>query len=240
MSNATFIYTRSGVQSSRSIDVLYHRGMTEPDEIEDVGPIHDRLDGVIVETVAGARKHVQVVVGARATAADRRFLANWILSSDRTLVIGNFASSMVLEDDTLLSEWLNAIERGRRFNLRLIDDHIYHDWDDGATPEEDMYLKYEVEITGTETSPETLTTNSGKLATMQNGDPYPVFNSSTHDFLIAVNADKQCQASFQIVKGSRSVSAGNLSFQIYISDIGAPAPSDGKYFATIAIFLQAK
>jgi hypothetical protein len=213
--------------------------MDEPDDLELVGVSHKYLDGSSDEQIQGFRKTVTVTVPPLTTATDRRFMAKFILADVKALEYGNFVSQVVNVDEQMSSRWVNDCEQGRMFILRFTDVHVYHAWDDGVISDDLMYLKRDVEITGTVTTPQTLTTNSDALVVMENGNPFPSFNASTHDFLIAVNAEKGCEASFGVVKGSVSVIAGNLTFDIFVSDFGQTA-ADGKYYCSIAIFLQAK
>ena len=231
-------YTANGFTYSRTIELLSIRGVDEPDHLRKVGVLHDYLNGGLGEQTIGFNKLITAQVRAITDELDRRFMVNWICSETKVLRYGNYISSVVSDED-LQSEWLYDCEHCREFTLELIDSHVYTQWDDGVLTDDLMYLKRDVEITGTVASPETLTTNSGKLVLMENGNAFPAFNSTTHDFFIAVNADKGCEASFGIVKASVTVSSGNLTWQMFVSDFGQAA-ADGKYYASIAVFLQAK
>lgn len=99
-----------------------------------------------------------------------------------------------------------------------------------------MYFLDDVEVTGTEASPETFTTNVGKLAVMSTGAPWPTFNASTHKFSVHPHGKQDARIS---LVNTPSVSGGNLTFQLAISDYGNPKPSDSKFYARITIFLQA-
>ncbi len=94
-----------------------------------------------------------------------------------------------------------------------------------------------MKIEGTQASPEGFTTNSGKLAVQETGAAYPVFSDLTHVFTVQVNGAPYQDAKINIV-GTPSISAGNITFQLAVSDAGATS-SDGFYYADIAIFLQA-
>ena len=235
----TLQYSQSGTSYSQAFGASALVGVDEPDRLHKVGVVHAMLDGTLSEQIAGFRKEpITLKLQPSYTAVQRRFLVKWLLATTKRVIYGNYVSEGVT-DEALVSNWLYDLEYGRAFDVQIYDEHVYHAWDDGVIVEDLMYLKRQVEVIGTLASPETFTTNTGKLVVMQNADAFPSFNSSTHDFLIVVNGDKQCEASFSIVKDSVSVVAGNLTWQMFISDFGQPA-ADSKYYASIAIFLQAK
>lgn len=210
--------------------------MDEPDQIQKVGVVHDLLDGSILEQVRGFHKVISPTVSANATAAERRFLAKFIVSDDKTLKYGNYVSGVVCDED-LASEWLEDCEYGREFTFRLVDHHVYQSWDDGITGEDLIYISDVIEITGTPDSPQILTTGTAPIAKMANGDDWPGFEDSTHVFLPSpVGFDGTW---YGIVKASVVETGGNLSFQIFHSDTGNPA-SDGKFWAAVAILVQAR
>jgi hypothetical protein len=241
--DAQLFYIESGIIYSQTIGLLSFRGMLNPDHLRKIGLIHELLDGSITPQIRGFNKIIEPKVSTNTSEIQRRFLANWISSDDKSIAYGigtvNPYVSEVVNDKDLVSDWLYDLEYGREFSLELVDTHVYKHWEDGITSDDLMYLKRDVQITGTVAVPETLVTGSNPLSVMENGNPWPSFSSVTHDFLVAVNADKGCEASFGIVKGSVAVVAGNLMFDIFVSDFGQAAP-DGKYYACIAIFLQAK
>jgi hypothetical protein len=101
-----------------------------------------------------------------------------------------------------------------------------------------MYTQLKVEVTGTQSSPETFTTNSGKLATQENGSAYPVISLSTYVVSVVSNGSPYQDAKINQV-GSLTQVGSNISFQLAISDTGNPS-SDGKFYTDILIFLQAR
>lgn len=135
------------------------------------------------------------------------------------------------------TEWLYGYERAKRFILRLEDQFVYRAWPVGLAETEIMYLKNQVRFEGTEDSPETFTTGSGKLATMETGAAYPTFDDANWVFHVSVNGAKYQEANISIVKDSVQVVAGNLQFQAYFGYQGNPA-TDGNYYGDVAIILQ--
>jgi len=104
--------------------------------------------------------------------------------------------------------------------------------------DEIMYLKRHVKIEGTEASPETFTTNVGKLATDETAQNYPAFSDSTHVFHVEVNGTPYQDAKIHIIT-QPSISGGNITFTAAVSGSGNMS-GDGYAYADIAIFLQAK
>lgn len=211
-------------------------GLYEPDEFEIVGVVHHYLDGSIEEQILGGRKVLELDVVPTIDPLERRFLAKFILSDAKTLLYRDYSSAVINDNDNLISEWLESCEYGRRFTMRLKEDHIHHKFTAGNVSGDSLYFKREVEITGTEAVPQELTTNTAPLSVMQNGDAWPVFDDTDNDHLVVLT-ENNCQATFGIVKGSISITGGNLHCHVFVSDYGAPA-SDGKYYCAFAIFLQ--
>jgi len=219
--------------------MLVVRGMSEPDTLKKVAVVHNLLNGDTAETVLGFRKEVSMQFRPFVDPSATRFLVRWLLAESKRIKTETLLSEGIV-DESLASTWLADLEHGRTFELTFYDQHVYQRWEDaGASADYLMYFKRDVKITGTWESPEVFTTNTGKLALMENGHPFPVFNSTTHDFLVALNAEKGCQATFGVVKGSVAVVSGNLTFNAFVSDYGAPA-DDGFFWCAIAIFLQEK
>jgi hypothetical protein len=237
--NATLTYIKNGTTRSRQIDILAVKGSSTPDSVRIVAANHEYLDGSAERQVLGFNKRIAVDFGVLVDKDDRAFVSDFILGDTKCVEFSDQADDVVLESEEYATRWLQEIELGRRFTLELLGSVLYRNWGRKATETEIMYLKSNVKIEGTETNPETFTTNVGKLATDDTGKSYPVFSDVTHVFLVALNAEKNCQATFAMVKDSVAVVAGNLTFQAFVSDYGSAA-ADGFYYASIAIFLQVK
>ena len=88
----------------------------------------------------------------------------------------------------------------------------------------------------TEASPETFTTNSGKLVLMETGVAFPSFSATTHKFFVLVKSSIGSSADYPI--SAVTESAGNLTFSTFPASGYVPA-ADGLLHANIAIWLQA-
>jgi hypothetical protein len=150
----------------------------------------------------------------------------------------NYISQVIPHDSRLISEWFDSCEKCRRFTMVLDDTHIYHAWEDGLMSVGDLYFKNNVEMDPDATleSPEILTTNSGKLAVMENGQPFPVFNDVLYDHLILINPSKGTGANFP---EDHSVVAGNMQIASFPSGNYTPG-AEGKLRANIAIYPRLK
>lgn len=238
----TLEYYSGGNWYSSSVAVLSIRGFTEPDEIQQVRVVHDLLNGNKTEQCIGFQKVIEIRFAATLTPLQRRYLADFILAerkqiydSDTTLV-----SELVPEDEALVSEWLESVEHGRKFTARFIDPVVRHVWETGGPlADELMYCKLKVQITGTQASPETLTTNSGKLTTMETGEAWPTLNDTTHVHHVSVNGAPYQERIVNLIKDSISIVSGNLTCQVALADMGKDA-SDGNDYIDFVLYLQEK
>lgn len=144
----------------------------------------------------------------------------------------------ILTPEEFRNEWLFGYRHAQHFILRVTESTIHIAWPVAVEADELMYVKNQVAITGTEASPETFTTNVGKLATMQTVAPFPTFNDATHVFHVNINGTKYQSADIAVVKNSIAEVGGNIQFQAYVNYGGNPA-SGGNYYMDVAIFLQA-
>jgi hypothetical protein len=97
-----------------------------------------------------------------------------------------------------------------------------------------IYLKSGVSIPASAIGIEnavTLETNSGDLATMENGSAYPNFTALPKVFALAPSPD----VFIQVVEGSETLVAGNVRFQAYISKVIPQPPDDDVYETTIVL-----
>jgi len=75
-----------GASTDLTIDVIAVHGAAEPDALELFpGVKHSFLDGSLSEQIAGGRRNIEVDFGPKVSAANRRNLVNFWLSSTKTL-----------------------------------------------------------------------------------------------------------------------------------------------------------
>jgi phage gp36-like protein len=92
-----------------------------------------------------------------------------------------------------------------------------------------IYWKRDVEITGTEASPQTVTLSGNDTR----GVAFPILTSA--DFYRVETIPKQTADVISVKGGEALNGSGYVTFTVYASDIGNAA-SDGKYYADIALY----
>jgi hypothetical protein len=235
----TLLYTESGLTYSKTFEALSFKGIDEPDRLRLNAITHDYLNGNLDQQVDGFFKEpIEITFNPTMDDLSMRFLTSWFIASVKLFVYGAYISQGKT-DETLISEWLYDCEHNRAFTVKFWDEHKFYEWQDGISAEGDMYIKLAVEMSqdATEASPESFTTNSGKLVLMENGESFPSFNSVTHDFYISILASSGSGAIYPV--GSSTVSAGDLTFSTF-PESGYVTSSDGKLWANFAIYAVAK
>lgn len=140
----------------------------------------------------------------------------------------------ILTPEQFSNEWLFGYQHAQHFVLYLTEAGIHRQWPVAPVAEELMYLKSHVLIAGTVDSPETFTTNIGKLVTQDTGESYPTFSSATHVFKVSIESYND-RLTFKYTQPT--VSGGNLTFQVSASDAGALLDN---CYADITVWLQDK
>jgi hypothetical protein len=94
-----------------------------------------------------------------------------------------------------------------------------------------------VKIEGTQSSPESFTTNTGKLQYRFGTTPFPAI--ILDDYTVTIVFGSYSDAKFNIIKDSLQQNGNNIDFQVAMND-GAIAESDGYVYADITILMDAK
>ena len=240
-STITFKYRTGATTYSRTLPLLYTKGLDDPDEVEFVPPLQfEAQDGSLIEEIKGFRRIILARIGVLQTAADRLFMLNFLQSSTRWIDMGVFAAVHCVLADVAGFEnlWLWETKLAPYYEVLLKENVIYQTWPDSLEPveTETLYIKTWVEITGTEASPQTLTTNAGALATDDTGAAYPAINLASWVVSVMLIERQDCLIN-RI--GDVTQSGTDISFTVAHSDIGN-AYSDGLFYAQVVIGLQAK
>jgi len=242
----TLQYYRNSISYAEDFDTLIVKGLDEPDYLRKLCIIQEYKDGRIKEQVKGFNKTITLRFRPSITAKQRRFLANWFIAEEKSLLYTNAESvSYVvtgITDRELVSEWLEACELDRIFELRFFDSRCYKVWVEGTSPdygEDEMYMKLGIEMddTKTELDPETFETNVGKLLVDEWGNPFPTFNPVTHTFFVVMKSSDGSSADYPIA--DIRIESGNLLFETFPASGFVPAQS-GKLYANFAVWLQKK
>ena len=237
----TLEYIKTATTYRQLFNVHSARGLYDVDDIEINGVIHNYLNGNIDEQNNGFRKIIEIDFPPTTSERERRFLAQWFCSQNKRIYYyqsATFYLNVVAADDSLVSEWLDDIEYGRRFTARFKSALVYHDFSiTDALAEELMYFKAQVLITGTLASPQTFTTGTAPLDVMENLEPWPTFDDATDTFHVELS--KYQERGMSIVKDSVAEVGGNLTFQAALDDVGKDNDSSGNNYADVTIYLQA-
>jgi len=236
-----FKYRKSSTTYSRTFAVSSVRGYDEPDEVEFLPPIQQvALDGTIIEEMQGFRRVITVGFGVLQEAADRAFVFNFLANNERWITMSPMGTVVLaLADPTAFAnQWQNGHKLERNYDVQLRETILQTAWPDYADPVEieTLYIKTDVQITGTPESPQTLTTNTAPLATDDTGQAYPAISLTTHAVSLLI-AEKQDCVVYRTSDISQS--GNNITFQVAHANAGN-AYSDGNFYAALTIGLQEK
>lgn len=239
MATLTFKYRSGSTVYSRTFTILAEKGLTDPDEVEIVGTQDEMSDGSLEETIEGFRRIVTVNLGVQSAAADRAFIFEWLRYPDRWIDNSPYASVVLALADPagFENDWKDGSVYQRYHNLRLRETSIHQTWPEAIEPveTETLYISDWIEITGNEASPQTLTTNSGALATMADGNAWPAINLAAYTVTVLIS-ERQGRAVHQV--GAVTQSGANISWTVALKGSGNPY-ADGKFYANFTIGLQA-
>ena len=240
MDTLSFTYLDSGTARSKDIDVLSLRGWSDPDEFENFGVQHSFLNGGVQETLIGFRRIVTIDFGVIQDEATRIYLLYWMLASNKSITYSSDTAHFALLDfGRYANEWLESCELGRQFVLTLAETDIRTTMPTSIVEGEVAYIKRKVAIAGTQASPETFTTNAGKLATDQTGASYPTFDTGSYAYQVHLTSYQEAPVNLVAEPSiSGGGATGNITFTVAVGDSGK-AFSDGSYYADIVIIAQA-
>lgn len=240
MATITFKYV-SGLTYSRSFAVIKLRGLDDPDQVQ-LWPNFQRklADGSVIEVIKGFRRVFTATLGILNSSTDRKFIQSFLSHPQRAVLYTTNATinCSLANVEKFENQWLYNTNLMRFFEVELIENSIYTTWPVLVNPttDADMYIKTKVEITGTEASPQTLTTNTAPLDVDDTGNPYPAISLVSYAPTVLITEHQDC-----LVNRVSDItqSGANISFTVAHSDVGNPF-GDGKFYATIVIGIQAK
>lgn len=236
-----YLDNSTGIRYDRDFNALKVKGF---DPVDSVGSfpdiLHRVLDGSLIEQNIGIKRSFTLEIGV-VPFADRIFCANFFYATTKWVQYAHdsFYETVGVVNDTnrLETDWLNDVHLARYVVLNLRDRYLLTSFP-AANPnppiyETMRYIKKKVSIIGYQGSPETFTTNSGKLATADApAGLFPNFDDTLEKYEIDVSRVYQdCHFSASTVE---STSGGNLTFTIERSDAGNSSP-DGSYYCDICI-----
>jgi hypothetical protein len=237
VANVTLEYTDAST-TSRAFTLLSMRGVDNFDEVQWAGQQFTHLDGSLTEEIVGFKRVFTLDFGVLTSLSDARFLLSFCAAPFKRIYFSSIVSSVTLDEPRMSFEWESDVQTGRRLVLRLVET-VMHQWPDRQIEAEQLaYIKCKVKVEGTQTSPESFQTGTGKLATDETGQSYPTFSSATHVFSVLCNSAPYQEAHVNVT-GLATVSGGKLNFNLAVQDSGK-AFSDGYFYTDIVIIAQAK
>lgn len=234
-------HNTTGLRYTKDFNALRIKGFDPVDSVSDFPDVlHRIIGGSLLPQNIGIKRQFTIEIGV-VPYADRLFCANFFYASTKWLQYshdGFFETIKVVNNaDRLQTDWLNDVHIARYIVLNLQDKLILKNIPQ-ANPnppeyETMRYYKQKVLITGYRGSPETFTTNVGKLATCDApAGAYPNFDSSVEKYeIIFSRVYQDCHFD---ASTPESTSGGNLTFTMERSNFGDPA-SDDSYYADIII-----
>jgi hypothetical protein len=238
--SVTFRYRTGGTTYTRTFAALAVRGLDEPDIIELVPPLQlYAADGHILEYIKGFRRCPFVTLGVLQEEADRTFMLGFISSPDRWICLGSLASvyCALADPEGFENEWKHGTSLMRYYDIALKENVIYTEWPALLEPSENMigYISPWVEVTGTEASPQTFTTNAGALALQANGSAFPAISLVTHTVNVIIT---ERQGSLVHRVGNITQAGTDISFTVAVAPQGNPYTVDGKFWVVFTVVLE--
>ena len=146
---------------------------------------------------------------------------------------------VVFESTAYENEWLGESELAKRYVIEFVESLVRTVWPVPSPPivvDDIMYIKTKVKIEGTQSSPETFITNSGKLQYNYGTTGFPNISLLSYVVTVICNGTPYQDAKINQV-GNVTQSGSNISFQLAVSDAGN-ASGDGFFYADLTIGLQ--
>jgi hypothetical protein len=232
-------YLDSGTLYTQSLEVINIRGLTTPYKWELVPKIINEFsDGHKETQYKGFRRIIGVELAPVHDYED--FIRKFLKADSKSLTynldsVVTDSGNLTFDEGELENAWADDYRNTELFTFELKEDAIRTVWPSSPVDNMTGCIKAKVKIEGTQTSPETFTTNVGKLLTMQNGQSYPTISLLSYNPSVLLS---EYQAATVNRVGDIAQSGGNITFQLAVDDIGNPS-DDGYYYADIVIVLQA-
>lgn len=236
METVELAYHDGSTYQTRNYNAYRVKGIGTPDAVQFLTIQHRLKNGGFAEYIKNFNLVITLQLEVIQDIEDATFLWEFYRRQTRRVIYDGYYSFVEPHGDmALVAEWLENCELGRAYTLRLVDVRAYTAFPSRNIGDR-MYFTYKVKIEGTQASPETFTTGSGKLATTARGTAYPTFDSGTQSVHVEVNGAPYQDGKINIVTQA-SISGGNVTFTAAVSDAGNPS-SDGFFYADIAFYIQ--
>lgn len=243
MQNATFKYLDSlGVVQTHVFDVLDVRGVDKPWKWRLVpDKIFDIADGSKRTEYRGIQR---VFLIKLAVLQNQESYIQAFLKADAKSITYQ-GTNLVAEEDQVVyespeyeNEWLEECGLLKYYVIELVESTVRTEWHVPKKPTGDdiIYIKKNVRVEGTQASPETFLTNTGKLQYNYGTTVFPDISLLSYNASIICNGvplqDGKCNQVGEVTQ-----SGSDITFQLAVSDSGNPS-NDGFFYFDILIVLQ--
>jgi len=115
--------------NSKYFNTYFVSGFDDPDEFEfRVGINEEMPDGTLVQTIVGIRRIITVGIQVTHPKADRVWLTQFFLGSEKSVSYGDFVPEVVpvvlYDPEGFSTTWLEDLEIGRYFEIKLRADEM--------------------------------------------------------------------------------------------------------------------
>lgn len=245
METATLRYLDSlGTVQKKDFEVLSVEGLDIPKKLRFIPPqIYDIVDGSKATEYRGFQKIIGVSLSP--INSNETFIEKFLQAGTKSLAYQGI--NVVSEEDQVVfetaefeSEHFDGFKYEKLYKFELTEKTVRHVWGFPTIPIVDNmigYIKIKVKIEGTQASPETLTTNTGKLAYNFNTTVFPAISLLNYNVSVICNGTPYQSGKINQV-GDVSQSGSDITFQLAHSDSENPS-DDGFWYADLVIVLQA-
>lgn len=250
MPTIALTYTEGGVDYTRTFyRVLSVKGFKPGDHHVVFPSLRQQfLDGRVRKKQAGFSRVFTVDFGAVTDADDLAFIGKFV--NAETQYVDEYTYDSTTESDLRVvdlngeefaSDWRDGVEIGRMVVLEMQEAAIRQDYPTGSPaasmPTTQIYFKKRVQITGTPSSPQTLTFGSGVLAATEGSGSFPTVTGGSQVYTVAINSGPYQEAQCFLASTPSIGGGGYVTFTAAHSEAGGAA-SDGNHYADITLTVQ--
>ena len=232
-----------GNVQKKTFTTLSVRGSDTPFKVRFVPPeaFYKSVDGSSRTNYQGFQRIIQVELGA--INADEDFIRAFFQAASKSFAYqgSNIIAEevqVVYESPSFEDTWFDNFKYTKKYVFELTENTVRTEWPSPLQPilVDIVYLAKNIKVEGTQATPETFITNSGKLNYNYGTTKFPGISLLSYIVSISCNATPMQDAKCNQV-GDVTQSGSNISFQLAVSDSGNPAP-DGFYYFDLQINLQ--
>ena len=246
INNRDFIFSVKGIdppEPAKAFDALYVKGFDSPDHVKFVPSIiYNIIDGSKKTAFRGFKRVITFRLAALNEYED--YIRGWTQAFIKSLIYKGISITpeeavVILETPELLNEWLDGYEHAKQYTITVIENRVRQIFPDLPLLVEDNMtgiIVYNIEVVGTQASPEVFTTNVGKLQYQHGTTQFPAINLAANKVSILFDLDQSWM--FNRV-GTITQSGSDITFSLATSDAGQLSAGSSTLKATFVILIQA-